>query len=154
MYISCRRRKFNIRTDILSFSNLLYSIKLGIVENKIGSYFLKSSTDSQLPRFDTALAIWLLFIGRFTVTTSHCSAHHMWLFLKMYSSSTLRPKQDYHHFANDIFKCIFSNENVWFSLKTSERFVPKVRINNNPALVQIMAWRRPGNKPLSETMMA
>ena len=29
----------------------------------------------------------------------------------------------------------------------------RVQINNNPALVQIMAWRRPGDKPLSEPMM-
>ena len=28
-----------------------------------------------------------------------------------------------------------------------------VSINNIPALVQIMAWRRPGDKPLSEPMM-
>ena len=27
------------------------------------------------------------------------------------------------------------------------------QINNTPALVQIMAWHRPGDKPLSETMM-
>ena len=39
------------------------------------------------------------------------------------------------------------------SLKISLKFVPKVRINNIPALVQIMAWRRPGDKPLSEPMM-
>ena len=32
--------------------------------------------------------------------------------------------------------------------------VPKSPINNIPALVQIMAWRRPGDKPLSEPMMA
>ena len=29
----------------------------------------------------------------------------------------------------------------------------KVPINNIPSLVQIMAWRRPGDKPLSEPMM-
>ena len=67
--------------------------------------------------------------------------------------STLRPRQNGHHFANDIFKCIFLNENAWISLKISLKFVPKVRINNIPALVQIMAWRRPDNKPLSEPMM-
>ena len=67
--------------------------------------------------------------------------------------NTLRPRQNGHHFANDIFKCIFLNENVWISRKISLKFVPKVRINNNPALVQIMAWRRPGDKPLSEPMM-
>ena len=32
-------------------------------------------------------------------------------------------------------------------------FVPKGRINNIQALVQIMAWRRSGDKPLSEPMM-
>ena len=33
------------------------------------------------------------------------------------------------------------------------KFVPKGSINNIPALVQIMAWRRSGDKPLSEPMM-
>ena len=32
-------------------------------------------------------------------------------------------------------------------------FIPKGPINNMPVLVQIMAWRRPGDKPLSEPMM-
>ena len=67
--------------------------------------------------------------------------------------NTLRPKQDGRHFPDDIFKCIFVNESVWISRKISLKFVPKVRINNIPALVQIMAWRRPGDKPLSEPMM-
>ena len=33
------------------------------------------------------------------------------------------------------------------------KFVPKSQINNNPALVQMMAWHWPGDKPLSEPMM-
>ena len=33
------------------------------------------------------------------------------------------------------------------------KLVPNGPIDNIPALVQIMAWRRPGDKPLSETMM-
>ena len=33
------------------------------------------------------------------------------------------------------------------------KFVSKGQINDIPALVQIMAWRRPGDKPLSEPMM-
>ena len=48
---------------------------------------------------------------------------------------------------------IFLNENIWIPIKISLKFVPKGRINNIPALVQIMAWRRPGDKPLSEPMM-
>ena len=51
--------------------------------------------------------------------------------------------------ADDIFKCIFLKENVWISIKISLKFVPKVLISNIPALVQIMAWRRLGDKPLS-----
>ena len=42
----------------------------------------------------------------------------------------------------------------WISLTISLKFVPKVHINNIPALVQIMAWCRTGDKPLSEPMMA
>ena len=66
---------------------------------------------------------------------------------------TLRPRQHGRRFADDVFKCIFLDENVWISLKISLKFVPKVPINNIPALVQIMAWRRLGDKPLSEPMM-
>ena len=56
--------------------------------------------------------------------------------------NTLRPRQNGRHFPDDIF----SNKNGWI------KFVPKVPINSIPALVQIMAWRRPGDKPLSEPM--
>ena len=66
---------------------------------------------------------------------------------------TLRPRQDGRHFPDDIFKCIILNENVWILIKISLKFVPKVRNSNIPALVQIMAWRRPGDKPLSEPMI-
>ena len=66
--------------------------------------------------------------------------------------NTLRPRQNGRHFAEDIFNCIFFNENVWIPIKISLKFVPKGQINKSPALVQIMAWRRPGNEPLSEPM--
>ena len=66
---------------------------------------------------------------------------------------TLRRRQNGRHFPDDIFKWVFLNENIWILLKISLKFVPKVRINNIPALVQIMAWHQPGDKPLSEPMM-
>ena len=66
--------------------------------------------------------------------------------------NTSPPGQNGRHFADDIFKCIFLNENVQISLKISLKFVPRVRINSIPALVQIMAWCRIGDKPLSEPM--
>ena len=57
------------------------------------------------------------------------------------------------HLPDDIFKCIVLYENVWILVKISPKCVPKCLFNNIPALVSIMAWRRPGDKPLSEPMM-
>ena len=67
--------------------------------------------------------------------------------------NSLRPRQNKRHIADDVFKCNFWNENVQISIKISLKFVPKGPINIFPALVQIMAWRRTGDKPLSEPMM-
>ena len=67
--------------------------------------------------------------------------------------NTLRPRQNGRHFADDTLKTIFLNENIRILIKISLKFVPDVPINNIPALVQIMAWHRPGDKPLSEPMM-
>ena len=49
---------------------------------------------------------------------------------------------------HDIFKWICMNFD-----KISLKFLSKGPINNIPALFQIMAWRLPGDKPLSEPMM-
>ena len=54
---------------------------------------------------------------------------------------------------DDTFKCIFVIENVWISITISLKFVPNGPINNIPPLVQLIAWRRPGDKPLSEPML-
>ena len=62
---------------------------------------------------------------------------------------TLRPRQDGWRFPDDFFV----NENIRISINISLKFVPKGAINNIPSLVQIMAWRRPGDKLLSEPMM-
>ena len=70
-----------------------------------------------------------------------------------WSFITLRPRQNRRHFADDTFKRIFVDENVRISIKFSLKFVPRGPIENTAALVQIMAWRRPGDKPLCEPMM-
>ena len=67
--------------------------------------------------------------------------------------NTSRPRQNGRHFADDTFKRIFLNENVRISIKTSLKFLPEDPINNIPALIQLMAWRRSGDKPLSEPMV-
>ena len=55
-------------------------------------------------------------------------------------ANTLGSRRNRRHLADDIFKCIFLNGNVWILIKNSLKFVPKGPINNIPALVQIMAW--------------
>ena len=67
--------------------------------------------------------------------------------------NSLRQRQNGRLFADDTFKRIFLNENIIISTKNSLKFVPKGLFDNIPALVLIMAWRRPGDKPLSEPMM-
>ena len=66
---------------------------------------------------------------------------------------TLRPRQNGHHLPDDILKRIFLNENVLIVIKILRKYVSKGPINNIPALFQIMAWHRPGDKPLSEPIM-
>ena len=67
--------------------------------------------------------------------------------------NTLRLRQNDHHLTDDILNCIFFNENIWTLIKTSLKFVPKCVINNIPSFVQIMAWRRPADKPLSKPIV-
>ena len=64
---------------------------------------------------------------------------------------TLRLGQNGRHFPDDIFKWIFLNENAWINI--SLKFLPRGPIYNIPTLVQVMAWRRSGDRPLSEPMM-
>ena len=45
------------------------------------------------------------------------------------------PVQNGRHFADDIFWCIFVNENFRILIKISLKFVPECLIDNNQALV-------------------
>ena len=53
------------------------------------------------------------------------------------------------HFPDDIVKGDFMYENVWIPIKIALEIAPKSQINNFATLVQIMAWRRSGAKPVS-----
>ena len=48
-------------------------------------------------------------------------------------------------FQTTFLKWIFMDEGVWISIEMSLTFIPKGPVNNIPALVQIMAWRRPSD---------
>ena len=55
--------------------------------------------------------------------------------------------------SDDIFKCIFINEKLRILIPISLKFVPKGPNDNKSVLVQVMAWRRTGDKPLPEPML-
>ena len=90
--------------------------------------------------------------------------HHGWVII-----STINYGRNYLiHWGRDkmaaIYQTTFSNAFPWmkmyefrlkfhWSLFVRLKFVRKGSINNIPALVLIMAWRRPGDKPLSGPMM-
>ena len=56
-----------------------------------------------------------------------------------------KPRQNGHNVTDEISKCIFLNENIWFLINISLKFVPKGQINNIPALVRVMACGRTGH---------
>ena len=54
--------------------------------------------------------------------------------------------------ADNIFKSIFLNKSDRILIQISLKLVPGNPVDNKPALVQVMAWRRTGDKPLLEPM--
>ena len=47
----------------------------------------------------------------------------------------------------------FFHENDRIPIQISLKFVPRSPNDNKPMLVQVLAWRRTGDKPLSEPMI-
>ena len=93
---------------------------------------------------------WMAVWFQTQIPISWCKAETLYLASCL---NTLRPTQNVRHFPDDTLKCIFLNENIWLSIKISLNFILQGTINNIPALVQIMAWRLPGDKPLFKPMM-
>ena len=54
---------------------------------------------------------------------------------------------------DNIFKCIFLNENIRNTIQILVKFIHKSPIDDKPALVQVMAWHQTGDKPLHEPMI-
>ena len=73
--------------------------------------------------------------------------------LSIYNVDNIPTEIKWPPFRRRLFQMYFSNENIWISINISLKFVPSGRIKNIPALVPILAWRRLGNKPLSEPMI-
>ena len=52
--------------------------------------------------------------------------------------NTLRPRQNGRHFADDLFKLILMNKDMWISIDTSLMFLPTGQINNIPLSESVM----------------
>ena len=76
-----------------------------------------------------------------------------WASASFLACNSSPPGQNGRHFTDDIFRCIFMNENVCILIIISLEFVPKGLIDNLSALVQVMAWRLTCDKPLPEQMI-
>ena len=136
--------------DVFSFTQVRYT-----TVEQLSDDILRLSKD-RLARISQRLASW----PSLSEVSSPSSYESCWMCIKHEGSvqnqvifNTLRPRQHGRYFADDYFKRIFLNENIGMSIKISLEFVHKGPINNNPALVQIMAWRRSGDKALSEPVM-
>ena len=55
--------------------------------------------------------------------------------------------------ADNIFNCIFLNENDRILIQISLKYISRSPIDNKATLVQLVAWRRIGAKPLPRPMM-
>ena len=101
---------------------------------------------SGIPMYTGPVSVHWLFYA-YTIYIYICCYHIAWSFLHIEAGGNGR------HFPDVIFKCIFCSQNVYVSITISLNFVPMISVNNIPVFVHIMAWCRPGDKPLSEPMM-
>ena len=62
--------------------------------------------------------------------------------IQRFSVNSSPPAQNGRHFADDTFGCISLNEKFCIMIKMSLKLVLKGPIDNKPAVVQVMAWRR------------
>ena len=91
---------------------------------------------------------------QYTNIRHSCNVIMMYLVMFLFRDpNKLTPRYNSCHFSDDNFKWNILNENVSVLIKNSLKLVSSGPINNIPALVQIMAWRLVGAKPLSEPMM-
>ena len=102
-----------------------------------------------MPSETTVVASILMTVSR------SCGLCHrlytMLIFLYGVLLTQLPPWQNGHHSGRRHVQIHFRE---WNPIQMSPKFVPRSPIDNKPALVQVMAWRRTGDKPLHESMLA
>ena len=85
-------------------------------------------------------AIFLLPRYSYTIKYSRQISGYMHC-VCLHTINTLRSRQNAQHLADVIFRRIFLNENCFILIRNSLKLVPTGPANNNPVLVQVMAWR-------------
>ena len=129
---------------------------------------LKHTIDSVKGKYDVNEYIQLTHLFKHKTHNSD-GRHSWWLWDKDYWKVANQwpinhqqvANQSWTHWGRDkitaISQTTFSNTFSWMKtlvwIKMSLTFVPKGPINNIPALVQIIAWRLPGDKPLSKPIV-
>ena len=73
--------------------------------------------------------------------------------LQLSSTNSSPPGENGRHFADNSFKHIFLSKKAKISIQFSLKSVPMSPIGNKSALVQLMACRLFGAKPLPEPML-
>ena len=120
------------------------------LESKLRKFW-KANDTAKFRKKDGFLNCWGLVK---LISSKRLTTWHRRILVNIDASLNTGGETNSRHFADDsdTFKSIFLNENVRISIKISLKFVPRGPINNIPAF-EIMAWCRPGDKPLSEPMM-
>ena len=137
---------FYLKTE-LEHCDMLVTCKLIQIKHELNMEWYDAVGRSMMQYDENMQDKATQLLGTINKTASQCNEYG-WVI----KFNTLRPRQNGCRFADDVLKGIFLNENVWILIKISLKFVPKGPTNNIPALVQIMAWCRSGDKPLSEPM--
>ena len=77
----------------------------------------------------------------------------IWNINNTFMINTLSPRRNGHNFPDDIFKGICLHENDELRLRFHWRLFLSFQSSIFATLVQTIAWRWPGDKPLSEAMV-
>ena len=67
--------------------------------------------------------------------------------------NALRSEQNGCRFEHNIFNYIFVEENLCILVQIRLTFVLKGLIDNELALIQVMAWYQTGNRPFTEPLL-
>ena len=124
--LSCSKRSNSKRSSRTSVATFNHKNNIKMLRPKYNAYY---------------------FVNNIFKCTFHRSQLVVWCLLII---NTLRPRQNGRH-----FQFFFLNENLGYAIRISLKFVPKVPINDKPALVTndgIFHWRIYASLGLNELM--